>query len=144
MKEEVPLPLPPKDHPPAFVLGGDKDLIVDVQALKESAEVYGVQPVILKDAAHDIMLVNTPPDIKCAERSIVSICFAACPQAPAVVPISMLCMHGSIVHCHCEPKLLRWHAGCKMARSCRRSQPLAVNFVNLVADMSPCYLLGIA
>ena len=59
MKQEVPLPLPPKDHPPAFVLGGDKDLIVDVQALTESAEVYGVQPVILKNAAHDIMLVSS-------------------------------------------------------------------------------------
>ena len=58
MKEEVPLPLPPNNHPPAFVLGGNKDLIVDTQALKESAEVYGVQPVILKDAAHDIMLVK--------------------------------------------------------------------------------------
>ena len=66
MKQEVPLPLPPKDHPPAFVLGGDKDLIVDMQALTESAEVYGVQPVILRNAAHDIMLVNSHSHVKCA------------------------------------------------------------------------------
>ena len=79
MKEEVPLPLPPKDHPPAFVLGGDKDLIVDVQALKESAEVYSVQPVILENAAHDIMLVNSYSHIRCAESFICSICSAACP-----------------------------------------------------------------
>ena len=58
MKQEVPLPLPPKDHPPAFVLGGDEDVIVDIQALEESGEVYGVKPVILKNAAHDIMLVS--------------------------------------------------------------------------------------
>ena len=76
MKEEVPLPRPPKDHPPAFVLGGDKDLIVDVQALQESAEVYGVQPVILKNAAHDIMLVSSYSHIGCAESFI---CSAACP-----------------------------------------------------------------
>lgn len=58
MKEEVPLPLPPGDHPPAFVLGGDQDVIVDIQALEESAEVYGVKPVILENVAHDIMLVR--------------------------------------------------------------------------------------
>lgn len=52
------MPLPPKDHPPAFVLGGDEDVIVDIQALEESGEVYGVKPVILRNAAHDIMLVS--------------------------------------------------------------------------------------
>lgn len=61
MKEEVPLPLPPKEHPPVLVLGGDQDLIVDAQALEESAELYGTQPVILKNAAHDIMLVRCCP-----------------------------------------------------------------------------------
>ncbi len=58
MKQEVPLPLPPRDHPPTFVLGGDEDVIVDIQALEESGEVYGVKPVILRNAAHDIMLVS--------------------------------------------------------------------------------------
>ena len=58
MKKEVPLPLPPGNHPPAFVLGGDQDVIVDIQALEESAEVYGVKPVILENVAHDIMLVS--------------------------------------------------------------------------------------
>ena len=52
------MPLPPRDHPPAFVLGGDEDVIVDIQALEESGEVYGVKPVILRNAAHDIMLVS--------------------------------------------------------------------------------------
>ena len=129
MKEEVPLPLPPKNHPPAFVLGGDKDLIVDAQALEESAEAYGVQPVILKNAAHDIMLVNSYSSIRCAESFICSSCFAACPQAPAAMPASTPCMPGEVTHCCCEPKLLTWHAGYKMARSRRCSQPLAVNFM---------------
>ena len=129
MKEEVPLPLPPKEHPPALVLGGDRDLIVDVQALEESAEVYGVQPVILKNAAHDVMLVIHRPDNRCAGSFACSFCSAACPRAPAVMPFSMPCMHGAIAHCHREPMLLKWHAGYKMARSCRRSQPLAVNFM---------------
>ena len=62
MKEEVPLPLPPSNHPPALVLGGDEDVIVDRQALEESGEVYGVQPVILQNAAHDIMLVGPRPN----------------------------------------------------------------------------------
>ncbi len=58
MKDEVPLPPPPRNHPPAFVLGGDQDVIVDIYAVEESAEVYGVKPVILENAAHDIMLVR--------------------------------------------------------------------------------------
>ncbi len=61
MKEEVPLPSPPSNHPPALVLGGDEDVIVDRQALEESGEVYKVQPVILNNAAHDIMLVGFSP-----------------------------------------------------------------------------------
>lgn len=61
MKEEVPLPRPPSNHPPALVLGGDEDVIVDIQALEESGELYGVKPVILKSAAHDVMLVSCSP-----------------------------------------------------------------------------------
>ncbi len=61
MKEEVPLPPPPSNHPPTLVLGGGEDVIVDRQALEESGRVYGVQPVILKNAAHDIMLVSPCP-----------------------------------------------------------------------------------
>ena len=130
MKEEVPLPLPPKDHPPAFVLGADKDLIVDVQALKESAEVYGVQPVILKNAAHDIMLVSAHHHIKSAETLIRSIRSAAFCERAAVMLNSVPCMHGSDGHSHCKPKLTGWHAGYTVARSCGRPQPLAVNFIN--------------
>ena len=58
MKKEVPLPPPPSNCPPALVLGGDEDVIVDIQALEESGEAYGVKPVILKNAAHDVMLVS--------------------------------------------------------------------------------------
>ncbi len=58
MKSEVPLAAPPADHPPAFVLGADADLIVDVQAVEETAALYNVQPQILHDGAHDVMLVR--------------------------------------------------------------------------------------
>ena len=93
MKEEVPLPLPPKDHPPAFVLGGDKDLIVDAQALAESAGVYGMQPVILKNAAHDIMLVNSYSHVKCAESFMCSCALQHAPKRLLQCQISCLaCM----------------------------------------------------
>lgn len=59
MKTEVPLATPPKDHPPAFVLGADEDLIVDVQAVEETAALYHVQPHILQNSAHDVMLVRS-------------------------------------------------------------------------------------
>ena len=58
MKEEVPLPAPPADHPPAFVLGAEHDMLVDLPAIEETAALYGVAPVILKHAAHDVMLVS--------------------------------------------------------------------------------------
>ena len=58
MKEEVPLPGPPGGHPPAFVLGTQQDRLVDVPAVLETAEVYSVQPVLLADCAHDVMLVR--------------------------------------------------------------------------------------
>ena len=58
MKEEVPLPAPPADHPPAFVLGAEHDMLVDVPAIEETAALYGVAPVILENCAHDVMLVR--------------------------------------------------------------------------------------
>lgn len=69
MKGEVPLPAPPAGHPPAFVLGADADNIVDVQAVEETAALYNVQPHILHNSAHDVMLVRTfleTPDIPLA------------------------------------------------------------------------------
>ncbi|CAL8468669.1 g8209 [Coccomyxa elongata] len=56
MKSEVPLAAPPQNHPAAFVLGADEDLIVDVQAVEETAALYHVQPHILQNSAHDVML----------------------------------------------------------------------------------------
>lgn len=58
MKTEVPLPAPPQSHPAAFVLGADEDVIVDVQAVEETAALYHVQPHILRNSAHDVMLVR--------------------------------------------------------------------------------------
>jgi pimeloyl-ACP methyl ester carboxylesterase len=58
MKEEVPLPAPPQRHPPAFVLGAEQDLLVDATAVRETADAYGVRPVLLQGCAHDVMLVR--------------------------------------------------------------------------------------
>ena len=58
MKEEVPLTGPPQSHPPAFVLGAEQDLLVDATAVQETADVYGVEPVLLQGCAHDVMLVR--------------------------------------------------------------------------------------
>jgi hypothetical protein len=65
---EVPLPDPPLDHPPALVLGATDDLIVDVQALEETALLYGVDPIILDDSAHDVMLVRSCPLWTCSRN----------------------------------------------------------------------------
>jgi hypothetical protein len=38
MQKQVPLPTPPADHPPVFVLGGEDDKVLDVQSYTELAE----------------------------------------------------------------------------------------------------------
>lgn len=60
VKAEVPLPTPPPEAPPAFVLGGEDDRTVDVVGVKAAATHFGVQPVVLPDMAHDVMLVRLP------------------------------------------------------------------------------------
>jgi len=56
---EVPLPrLPSNASPvPVFVLGGEDDRTVDVEAFYETADYYSTQPVIIPHLAHDVMLV---------------------------------------------------------------------------------------
>ena len=67
-KEQTPLPPYNPGTPPVLVLGGDSDYTVDVEGLKETADHYGVQPVILPDLAHDLMLVpyirHPPPHLQ--------------------------------------------------------------------------------
>ncbi|KIZ05772.1 hypothetical protein MNEG_2183 [Monoraphidium neglectum] len=61
MNKQVPLPRPP---PPAngaaplprFVLGGEGDNVVDIEAVQELAQYCGVQPVVVSGLAHDCML----------------------------------------------------------------------------------------
>lgn len=69
LNEEVPLPRPPTYAPPVLVVGGDTDCIVDIPAVEETAEHYGVEAIILPNTAHDIMLVHTPA---------LPVCTAAC------------------------------------------------------------------
>ncbi|KAF8063781.1 RWDD3 [Scenedesmus sp. PABB004] len=57
MQAQVPLPRPdPASAPPAFVLGGLDDKVLDEQAFRELAEAYGVEAVVLPGLAHDVML----------------------------------------------------------------------------------------
>ncbi|GFH08920.1 putative thylakoid-associated phosphatase 38 [Haematococcus lacustris] len=56
VNKQVPLPPPPSFAPPAFVLGGADDKVVDVEAIQELAASYGVEPIILPNMAHDVML----------------------------------------------------------------------------------------
>ena len=52
----MPLAPAPAGAPPAFVLGGEDDCVVDVEAVRELADYYGVPPVVLPRMAHDCML----------------------------------------------------------------------------------------
>uniref|UniRef100_A0A383W958 AB hydrolase-1 domain-containing protein n=1 Tax=Tetradesmus obliquus TaxID=3088 RepID=A0A383W958_TETOB len=56
MQQQVPLPAPPADCPPVFVLGGEDDRVLDVQSYKELADYYGTKAVVLPKMAHDVML----------------------------------------------------------------------------------------
>ena len=58
MQRNVPLPAPPAHCPPAFVLGGATDCVVDVTAVLELAKHYSVEAVVLDNCAHDCMLVG--------------------------------------------------------------------------------------
>lgn len=53
---QVPLPSPPLDHPPVFVLGTEDDVVVDVEAVRETALYFKTQPLVLRGVAHDCML----------------------------------------------------------------------------------------
>lgn len=61
LKTEVPLPPPTEDTPPVLVIGGDRDNSIDVEGLRETAAHYAVEPIILQNVAHDLMLVRVMP-----------------------------------------------------------------------------------
>lgn len=44
--------------PPTLVIGGSKDVIVDIDGIEETAKFYGVKPVILDNFPHDLPLCN--------------------------------------------------------------------------------------
>lgn len=56
LQKSLPVPQPPLGAIKVQVLGGDRDVIVDQEALKETAKANGVEPVILPNVAHDAML----------------------------------------------------------------------------------------
>ena len=58
MRKELPLPAAPPGLPPILVMGGDNDRILDQQALRDTAEHFHTDAVIMQDMAHDCMLVS--------------------------------------------------------------------------------------
>ncbi|KAI8467828.1 MAG: esterase-like protein [Monoraphidium minutum] len=57
MTQQVPLPRPAEGAaPPRFVLGGEIDNVVDVEAVRELAAYCGTPPVVVPRLAHDCML----------------------------------------------------------------------------------------
>ena len=44
---------------PTLVLGAENDRSVDWQGLKETGDYYGVEPILIENMAHDMMLVST-------------------------------------------------------------------------------------
>jgi len=56
VSKSMPIPPPPSHAPPAFILGGQDDKVVDTEAIHELAAFYKVDPVILPGLAHDVAL----------------------------------------------------------------------------------------
>lgn len=56
VNKQVPLANAPATAPPVFVLGGKSDVVVDAEAVEETAAYFGVKPLLLDDVAHDCML----------------------------------------------------------------------------------------
>jgi len=55
LRKSVPI-RPPRTPVPAFVLGGAKDAVVDLQGLEETARAYDTPAVLVPNLAHDCML----------------------------------------------------------------------------------------
>ncbi|GAX83394.1 hypothetical protein CEUSTIGMA_g10819.t1 [Chlamydomonas eustigma] len=56
VNKQVPLSKPEGELPPIFVLGGKNDVVVDEEAIQETAKQFAVDPIIVDDVAHDCML----------------------------------------------------------------------------------------
>lgn len=71
LRKDVPLaPLPPSLFSlPAFVGGGDADLVVDLPAVAELAAWFGVEPVVWRGVAHDCMLDTRWEDVAGSMRA---------------------------------------------------------------------------
>ncbi len=59
-KHELPMPTPPPSfNTPVLVMVGDQDVVVDVDAARETAQHFGQSDAIeLQGVAHDLMLVS--------------------------------------------------------------------------------------
>merc|ERR1712203_164850 len=65
LSKSLPVKAVPAGKLPVLVVGGEKDMIVDREALEETARAYGMdEPVILKGVPHDAML-----DVKWVETA---------------------------------------------------------------------------
>jgi pimeloyl-ACP methyl ester carboxylesterase len=68
---QVPIAPPPPGpaRPPAFVLGGKFDTVVDVEGLEELAAAYGTTAVVVDGLAHDVMLDARWREVAAAVRA---------------------------------------------------------------------------
>ena len=70
-KHELPIPRPlPDFSTPVLVMVGDQDVVVDVEAARETAQHFGqAEAVELQGVAHDLMLVSVCSGIHTAAAS---------------------------------------------------------------------------
>ncbi|MEW5318411.1 MAG: hypothetical protein WDW38_009635 [Sanguina aurantia] len=79
--KQVPLAPPPPHMPPVFVMGSADDIVVDIPAVKELAQYYGCEPVVLPRLAHDCML-----DTRWETAAAAIVAFLDAVPAPAAPP----------------------------------------------------------
>jgi len=74
-KHELPMPRPlPSFSTPVLVMVGDQDVVVDVEAARETAQHFGqAEAVELQGVAHDLMLVSFYSGIQtqCCSKSLL-------------------------------------------------------------------------
>ncbi len=89
-KHELPMPKPlPDFSTPVLVMVGDQDVVVDVEAARETAQHFGqAEAVELQGVAHDLMLVSIYSGIQthCCSKSWLLLTLAWHHSVAAVIP----------------------------------------------------------
>jgi len=98
-KHELPMPRPPPGFStPVLVMVGDQDVVVDVEAARETAQHFGqAEAVELQGVAHDLMLVSVCSGIQthCSGKSLLLLTLARHCSMAAVI----------LGHCHAAERI---------------------------------------